>query len=168
MSTLTDAIAPILSDLSTARTDYLEFKAELAAAISKIAAHQIEVDKARASFESAKREAISQDFFLYTTRDYLRRQVEHMGTLHTDKRRAEWIFKSAESYYIGIENALKAKILEAGGTVSMFPTYVPARPGVMSEAQPTPCRQLAIDAAAMKEIDGFNTGNFDANRLPVV
>lgn len=168
MSTLTDAIAPILDELTTARTDYLEFKAELDAAISKIAAHQVEVDKARASFESAQREAISQDFFLYTTRDYLRRQVEHMGTLHTGKRRAEWIFTSAESYYIGIEISLKAKILEAGGTESLFPTYVPARPGVMSERQLTGARQMATDAAAMKEIDGFNAGLFDANRLPIV
>lgn len=168
MSTLTDAIAPILSDLATARADYLEFKSGLDAAISKIAAHQIEVDKARASFEGAKSEPISQDFFLYTTRDYLRRQVELMGTLHTDKRRAEWIFQTAESYYIGIEIALKAKILEAGGTESLFPTYVPARPGVMSERQLTGARQMAIDAAAMKEIDGFNAGLFDANRLPTV
>lgn len=168
MSTVTDAIAPILDDLTTARTDCLEFKAGSDAAISKITAHQIEVDKARASFESAKSEPISQDFFLYSTRDYLRRQVEHMGTLHTDKRRAEWILQSAESYYIGIENALKAKILEAGGTESLFPTYVPVRPFVMSERQVTACRQLAIDAAAMKEIDGFNAGLFEANRLPTV
>jgi len=168
MSTLTDAIAPILSDLSTARTDYLEFKSELDAALSKITAHQIEVDQARARFDSAKSEPISQDFFLYTTRDYLRRQVELMGTLHTDKRRAEWIFKMAESYYIGIEIALKAKIIEAGGTESLFPTYVPERPGVMSERQVTGCRQAAIDADAIKEIDGFNAGLFDTNRLPTV
>lgn len=166
MSILTDAIAPILIDLSTARADYLEFKSECDAAVSKIAAHQLEVNKAQASLDIVKSEPISQDFFLYSTSDYLRRQVEYMGTLQCDKRRAEWILKSAESYYIGIEKALKAKIIEAGGTESLYPTYVPVRPGVMSEAQVTGGRQLAIDAAAMKEIDSFNAGHFDTNRLP--
>jgi len=149
MSTLTDAINPILADLAVARADWIEFNGELNAVVSMM----VSAEQQLADVDSKITAEVSGNNSPERLRDFSvdRLAIQNtLGAMSVQRGAMASIVEMAEVYYVGIENLLKSKIIQIQGDNAIFSTYVPVRPGVMSEAQPTPARQLVRNEVAME------------------
>lgn len=161
MSILTDAIAPILAELAVARTDWIEFKAIKETMAGHVTRQKNEVDRVRVELDEKNDNALRNKIQEQDLAERLKNHEDYYGFVLHRQRVAQSVLETAEIYYIGLENSLKLKILEvSGGDASLFATYVPVRPGAMSEQQPSPSRQLANDGRLAKEIAYYEALGF--------
>lgn len=163
MSILTDAINPILADLAIARADRIEFKGELDAAASMVDSTKLQLADVESKIEIEVAGNNAPDRLRGFDIDRLA-LTHSSAALSVQQRSLASIVEMAKCHYIGLENSLKSKIREIQGNDALFSTYVPARPGVMSEQQLTPARQLARSSAAMDEYRRlYKEGGFRTN-----
>lgn len=165
MTTLTDAINPILDDLAVAKADWIEFKGIFNSYASSLDRARSSLSEAYLNLKNEVESRNSPERIISFKTDAL--ALENFLANESIKYRATMaLVEMAECYYIGLENLLKSKIVEIQGSDALFATYVPTRPGVMSEAQPSPARQLARSEEAINEYHRLYDGiSYPINKL---